>query len=113
MAPSDRLSPGVIRTASFAVTFAIRAAVPHLRPRSLAAGHMAPEEADSDDVGTASQALHPHSAHLMARLQLGQEGFVVGSLRRHHAWKAPLLAGRRKTFLPASFSSWWALPTSS
>ena len=109
-------SPGVIRTASFAFcgfSFAIGAAEPHLRPRSLAAGHMAPEEADSDDVGAASHALQPHSAHLMARLQLGQESFVVETLRRHHAWKAPLLAGRRKTFLPASFSSWWALPTSS
>ena len=74
---------------------------------------MAPKEADSDDVGIASQALHPHSAHLMARWQVGQGSFVVESLRRHHAWKVPLLAGRRKKFLPALFSSWWALSTSS
>ena len=33
--------------------------------------------------------------------------------RRHHAVKAPALGGRKNTFLPASFSSLCAFPTSS
>ena len=74
---------------------------------------MAPEDADSEDVGTASQALHPHSAHSMARLQVDQESFSFESLRRHQAWKAPLLDGRKKTLLLSSFSSLCAFPTNS